>query len=593
MLRGRLELPLPYLVEGDGNFELGRDETASIPILFTPAKPGSYPFSISPVPGEPATLVLKGEALQPFAVEAAEFEFQEQPDQSRIASAAVKNQSQSPQQISVVLPPDVPVEPVPALDLSPGASTNVTLYIPAATKTRVAPFDVRFETADHAMVLEFQAPPIPPNVIVVTSPDFGPVKPGTATRAALVLSNAGGAVADCRLQTAKNLTAEDGAPAFAVAPGTARNVTLKLVPKKDQDLPTNVVVTFRDQKLSIPIKATWVDEPEPPIVCDLTRDPEPPPKVAELELNKDIKLERKNGATFISCREQQGWTNFILQHRMGGTGEWQDYQLPNPHEGLLGWITSLARRIQDRLDTPIERTKIEGVDLEDSYAKLEIAPDKIDGSDVWLVLATPSGESDPRPVSDEFRITSESLVAAKPEAPVAQAVPPPAPTPESTTRPRIAGPVTEMASAGIRSERNSAIVQVAFAQDLGVSGFRLERGAMVARIDPKTQIPQAPEFEKMDPPEAEVELLGLADGEAEGKKFTICAARISKLEAGSRTYWRIVPEVAKGALPPTTVILVDTLPRPPFPWNTLLLGTLVLLLAGVLYLRWRMNQPPA
>jgi hypothetical protein len=150
-----------------------------------------------------------------------------------------------------------------------------------------------------------------------------------------------------------------------------------------------------------------------------------------------------------------------------------------------------------------------------------------------------------------------------------------------------------MASAGIRSERNSAIVQVAFAQDLGVSGFRLERGAMVARIDPKTQIPQAPEFEKMDPPEAEVELLGLADGEAEGKKFTICAARISKLEAGSRTYWRIVPEVAKGALPPTTVILVDTLPRPPFPWNTVLLGTLVLLLAGVLYLRWKTNRPPA
>lgn len=591
VIQGFLEIPEPFALSDDGMFVLRRGEKTKIPVIFAPQRAGPYLFPVQPVPGDRATLTLKGEALQPFAVEAAEFEFQEQPDQSRIASAAVKNQSQSPQQISVVLPPDVPVEPVPALDLSPGASTNVTLYIPAATKTRVAPFDVRFETADHAMVLEFQAPPIQPNVIVVTSPDFGPVKPGTATRAALVLSNAGGAVADCRLQTAKNLTAEDGTSAFTVAPGTTLNTTLKLIPKKDQDLPTNVMVAFRDQELSIPVTATWVDEP--PVVIVYNPPTEPPLKAAELELNKDIKLERKNAATFISCREQQGWTNFILQHRIGGTGEWQDYQLPDPHEGLLGWIKSLARRIQDRLDTPIERTKIEGVDLEDSYAKLEIASDKIDGSDVWRVLATPSGESEPRSVSDEFRITSESLVAAKPEAPVAQAVPPPAPTPESTTRPRIAGPVTEMASAGIRSERNSAIVQVAFAQDLGVSGFRLERGAMVARIDPKTQIPQAPEFEKMDPPEAEVELLGLADGEAEGKKFTICAARISKLEAGSRTYWRIVPEVAKGALPPTTVILVDTLPRPPFPWNTVLLGTLVLLLAGVLYLRWKMNRPPA
>jgi hypothetical protein len=149
-----------------------------------------------------------------------------------------------------------------------------------------------------------------------------------------------------------------------------------------------------------------------------------------------------------------------------------------------------------------------------------------------------------------------------------------------------------MSSAGIRSERDSALVQVAFAQDLGVRGFRLERGAMVAPIDPKTQIPQAPEFEKMDPPGAEVELLGVAEGEAEGKKFTVCTARISGLERGSRTYWRIIPEESKGELPPTSVILVDTLPRPPFPWNTLLLIALTLLLAGVLYLRWRMNRPP-
>jgi hypothetical protein len=428
-------------------------------------------------------------------------------------------------------------------------------------------------------------------VIVVTSPDFGPVKPGTATKATLVLSNAGGAVADCRLQTAKTLTAEDGTSAFTVAPGTTHNTTLKLIPKKDQDLPTNVLVAFRDQELSIPVTATWVDEPPVIIVSDPPT--EPPPKVAELELNKDIKLERKNAATFISCREQQGWTNFILQHRIGGTGEWQDYQLPDPHEGLLGWIKSLARRIQDRLDTPIERTKIEGVDLEDSYAKLEIALDKIDGPDVWRVLATPSGESEPRTVSYEFRITSESLVAAKPDMPVTQAAPFPAPTQRPTIQPRIAGPVTEMASAGIRSERNSAIVQVAFAQDLGVSGFRLERGSMVARIDPKTQSPQAPEFEKIDPPEAKVEYLGLAEGEADGKKVTICAARISELQPGSRTYWRVVPEGKKGDLPTTTVMLVDTLPRPPFPWNTVLLGALVLLLVGVLYLRWRINRAPA
>jgi hypothetical protein len=136
-------------------------------------------------------------------------------------------------------------------------------------------------------------------------------------------------------------------------------------------------------------------------------------------------------------------------------------------------------------------------------------------------------------------------------------------------------------------------VQVAFDSSLGIRGFRLERGVMIAQIDPKTGIPQAPRFEKIDPPEAEVEYLGLVEGEADGKRFTICAARISELQPGSRTYWRVVPEGEKGDLPPTTVMLVDTLPRPPFPWNTVLLGALVLLLVGVLYLRWRINRPPA
>ncbi len=587
VIQGFLEIPEPFALADEGMFVLRRGEKAKIPVIFAPQRAGPYLFPVQPVPGDRATLTLKGEAVQPFAVEADGFEFRKQPDQSRTASAVVKNQSQSPQQISVVLPPDSPVEPIPALELSPGATTEITLRVPAATKTRVAPFGVRFETEDHAMLLEFQAPPVPPDLTIVSPPDFGTVKPGTVAKATLVLSNAGGAIADCRLQTPKNLTTEDGAPAFAIAPGTAHAITLKLTPKKDQDLPTNVMVAFRDQKLSIPVVATWADE-EPPVATDCDPFRKPPPTVAEFELNKGIKLERKNSATFISCREPQGWTNFILQHRMGGTGEWQDYQLPAPHEGLLGWITSLARRIHNLLDTPIERTKIEGVDLEDSYAKLEIAPDKIDGPDAWRVLATPSGQSEPRPVSDVFQITSNGLATAEPEAPVAQSTTAPAPTQRPTIKPSALGPVTEMVGGGTRSERDSALVQVAFAQELRVRGFRLERLRSIAPIDPKTQIPQASEFEKMDPPGAEVELLGLA----EGKKFTVCTARISGLPEGSATWWRIVPLARFEELPPTDPFPVKTLPRPPFPWNTILLAALTLLLAGVLYLRWRMNRPP-
>lgn len=154
------------------------------------------------------------------------------------------------------------------------------------------------------------------------------------------------------------------------------------------------------------------------------------------------------------------------------------------------------------------------------------------------------------------------------------------------------GPETSMASAGIKADRYSALLQVAFATDLGVQSFRLERGAMVSEIDPKTEIPGAPKFEPMNPPEAEIELLGVGEGEAEGRKFTVCLARISQLQPGTRTYWRLVPSGPAGELPPTSVLLVDTEPLPPWPWNTILLGALFALLAGVLYLRWRVNRVP-
>jgi len=593
VIQGFLEVPEPFALANEGMFVLRRGEKAKIPVIFAPQRAGPYSFPVQPIPGDRATLTLKGEALQPFTVESDGSEFQEQPDQSRTAGAVVKNQSQSPQRISVVLPPDSLVEPVPALELAPGETTEVTLRIPAATKTRVAPFGVRFETADHAVLLEFQAPPIPPDVIVVSPPDFGTVKPGTAAKATLVLSNAGGAIADCRLQTPKNLTTEDGAPAFAVAPGTAHNITLKLVPKKNQDLPTNVVVAFRDRELSIPIAAGWASAE----IEETTEKPdaEPvaaPPSAPRLALNTDINIEMEKGAAFIAYREQAGWTNFTLQHRPAGTAEWRNYQMPAPHEGLFAWIANLSRRIEKFFETPIQRPEVAGTEAEEQFLRIEIAAEEVGGPDLWRLVAAPSGQFELRAVSDEFRITKERLVAAEPETPATQAIPVPAPTQRPTIHPRAVGPVTEMVGVGTLRGRDSSLVQVTFAQELGVRGFRFESGSMVWPIDPKTQIPQAPEFVKKDPPDAQVELLGMAETEAKGKKLTVCAARISGLPEGLGTWWRIVPLGQVKELPPTDPFVVETLPRPPFPWNTLLLVALTLLLAGVLYLRWRMNRPP-
>jgi hypothetical protein len=583
-IQGVLEVPEPFALADDGMFVLRRGEKTRIPIIFAPQSAGPYVFPIQPVPGDPAVLTLKGEAMHPFAAEAAGSIFEEQPDGSRTARATVKNQSQSPQQISVVVPPEIPIEPVPPLDLAPGETAEVTLRISSAQKTNVAPFSVRFESAAHTVALDFQAPPIPPEVFHVSAPDFGAVKPGTAARAELVLSNTGGAVAQCRLQSGKNLTTVDGATAFSIAPNTAHTVALRLVPRKDEDLPTNAIVAFLDKELSIPVTAVWAETIVTPIPTP-TPTPTPfPTPTPDWELNADIKLERKESKVLIAYRQREEWSDFYLQHRVGDEAQWQRYRLPGP----LGWVKSEVKRF---LNKPIVREQVSGMEEDEKWDRIEIASEEIGGLGLWRLIAEPSGQSEPRPVSDEFRITPERLVVVAPETPVKQTEPEPAMPQKPTIAQRAVGPVTKIEGGGSRPERDSALVQVAFASELGVSNFRLEQMAMV--IDPKTRLPKQPtEYVEIDPPEAKVEYLGLAEGEADGKKFTICTARISELQSGSRTYWRVVPEGAKGALPPTNVIFVDTLPRPPFPWNNVLLGTLVLLLTGVLYLRWRINRPP-
>lgn len=587
VLQGYLEVPEPFALVDEGMFVLRRGEKTKIPIIFSPQRTGPYAFPIQPVAGDPAVLTLKGEALHPFAVEAVETEFKEQSDRSRTAKVLIANQSQSLQQISVILPPQSPIEPVPTIDIAPGKSTNVSLRIPPDFKTHLAPFGISFESSGHTAVLEFAAPSIPAELITLQEPDFGGVRPGTAAKASLVLSNAGGTVATCRIQTTNYLTTEDGASAFDVTPGTARTVALKFIPQRDQDLPTIVTVAFRDQELSIPVVAAWAKETPTPTP---TATPTPTPTPPTSSLN-DLRLEREHGAAYIAYREQGNWTNFTLQHRPLGESEWQSYQMPQ-QRGFFAWIQNLVHQIRNRLDTPIKRQEVEGLQTEERFVRIEIATEEIDGPNLWRLVALPAGESTPQPYSPDFRITSAGLVEVKPSVPVAHAPRSPSPATASTTR-RPTGPLTEIASAGIRPERESAVVQVAFDHSLGIKGFRLERGAMVAPIDKNTGIPQAPDFERIDLDKAVVEPLGLVEGEAEGKKFTVCTARISGLDAGSRTYWRIIPEGERGNLPPTTVLLVDTLPKPPFPWNTVLLASLILLLIGVLYLRWRMNRIPS
>jgi hypothetical protein len=589
VIQGFVEPPEPFAVEGDGSFVLPRGQSTRIAISFAPRKVGALSFPIQPAPGDSAVLTLRGEALAPFKVSPEKGSFSPQEDGSRTAPADVSNLSRRPLQVSVVLPPESPVEPLPDFILAPGETTRVVLYIPPDDKKYLSDFDLRFESDGHAETRQFSAPAIPAKLVIVSAPDFGEM--GTRRgipQTTLVLRNEGGATADVKLLPNESVFTADGITAFSIAPDAELSLPLVLRLKKDQPLPTTVTLSLQGRDIPVPITAKLA-EPTPTPTPFVPPTPPAEPAV-EWALNSEIEYVPPPAGPSIRWVEKAGWTNYVLQYRPTGSGAWQNYRLPAPPEGLIGWVQQLWEKIGGFLSTPIKRKTIEELSGEvQKFGQAELAPDAVDSPDVWRLQAESVSSGKVHSVTENFRITADNKLTA--------VAPPPAPalaTPTTTTaaRPRPLGPVTDIASAGIKPERRSALLQIAFAPELDIRSFRLERGAMVSALDPKTGIPQAPVFEKLDPPEATVEILGLAEGEADGRKLTVCLARIDDLVPGTRTYWRLVPAGPDGDLPPTTVLLVDTLPLPPFPWNKVLLFVLFALLAGVLCLRWRLNRAP-
>ena len=575
VITGFLRPTEPFALEDDGGFVLRRGKKTRIPLLFAPERTGEFVFRLQPFANDPALLVLKGLAIPPLVLEVEEAVFSAAPDQSRRAMAVVKNQSARPRTLSVRLPPESPVEAVADFALGPGESTEVILRIPSGRKEYVPPFGVRFESDGHAELREFTAPAIPAALRIVATPDFGAVRPRTVVRASLILGNDGGTPAEGKLLPSESIRPANGATAFTVPPGRELEIPLELRLKPDQAPPTEISVSLSGKEVPIPVTAHLI-VPSPTPTPSAT--PSPTPRPAEFALNRDIRYETTPEGPAIAWVEKSGWQDFTLQHRTESGGAWQGYQRPAPHEGLIGWLRGLADRIRKFLDTPIERADPTAEPSNEAPAGRQlIAESHLSAANQWRLVATPEA-GDKRDVALPFRVRDNTLVGipAQPDY-----LPPP-PT----------GPVTAHASAGIKAERFGALLQIAFTRDLGVSGFRLERGAMIAPIDPQTGIPGAPRFKTIDPPEANVEVLGLGEVTAEGRKLTLGVARIDGLPRGTRTYWRVVPTGPSGELAPTNVLLVDTLPVPPFPWRTVAIGALCALLVGVLYLRWRLNRPP-
>ncbi|MFM7375813.1 MAG: hypothetical protein ACKO39_11770, partial [Chthoniobacterales bacterium] len=144
-------------------------------------------------------------------------------------------------------------------------------------------------------------------------------------------------------------------------------------------------------------------------------------------------------------------------------------------------------------------------------------------------------------------------------------------------------------AATVIPERTSATVTLAIEEDPEISGFRLERGEIVAAMDAKTGIPASPEF--MPSKHAgEISISTPAAAEHKGKKLTVVVATIDGLQPGTATFWRLVPLSGDKELMPTDEFLVPTAPPWQFPWRGFFLGLLTALLASVLWLRHKSRK---
>lgn len=583
-IEGILDVKEPFALAGDGFYHLPRRAQRDFSLAFRPVRPGAYHFSIQPDPSQPATLVLRGEALPPFESEVADSEFTHTRDtDERTARLRLTSLSVRPQTVRIEVPADTPIEASPAeVFLEPGGEETVVLKIAPEYKAHISTVQVRLAGEEHATVHDIAAPAIPPRLEVVAAPDFGPVRPGRTTEAVLTLRNTGGATAEGRLHEEETVRTENSVTAFSIPPGTEAFFLLKMrLRDADQQPDTQIRVEYQQGEIIIPVTASIaVDLPSS--TPQATPPPRPPPTMP-WSPGRDIRLIRTDTATAVEWTLREGWHDFTLQHRSEGI--WTDYRGPETtRTGLLGWFQDAWEGFTAFFRTPIKTAPPPEIFGEERTEQVAIDPSKTGTGSRWRLTAAREPGAHPRPVSPDFLITADGVALAGKE-------PPPSEVP-AAAQPVILGPVTPVESFAVKAGRTEAFVQIAIPFREDFTGFRMERGALIARRDPQTGMTLPPEFQPIDS-KASAEIQQTTKVEVEGRVFTVVVARLSGLLPSLQTYWRLVPSGPEGDLPPTGTLPVGTEPNPPFPWDTAGAVTLFLLLGFVLYLRWRANRPPA
>jgi hypothetical protein len=596
IFEGKIAPPEPFEVD-DGFFTLGRNQSKKIRARFVPTKTGLFSYEVKPSAADPSTSIsFRGEAIAPFEIRGESTVLEADENGERRVDLDVVNLSQQPQKIRAELPRNSPAKIDEVGIVQPGSFKRICVHLSSDDKTGIANLKVNFIGEQYAETVELSAPPLPAQVEVVHPLDFGTILPGKSFTSDFTLRNSGGLPARGRLQLAPPLQQPSGqVPAFEIHPGSTQSfsIVIKLPANTEEtSTPSSLSVALGDQTLDVPITAKVESLVVPP--PKTTPTPTPAPEYA-WKLNSDIRYTEKSE---IEWKQLPGWTGAHLERRDEPTTTWIKVSPSNVSKSDKSWWD----KISSFFNTPIERndpTSTLNHEIEEKWTTQSVESRYADGRTVWRLMASRDNET--VQASAPFVITKDGQLLAAPsekksppEKRTASVTRPPPPFPigDPPVTSRSLTPETPILSAGISAERNSAALRIAIADNPKINGFRLERCAMLTSIDPKTGFPKPPTFEPIGLDGITITSQSVASAISKDKKFTMFLATIEGLPSGSRTYWRILPETTNGPLDPTTILLVDTQPDPPFPWRSLILGLLVALLAAVLYLRWKSHRIP-
>ena len=602
-LSGAVRVRPPFSVAGGGAFELGRGRSTNIALRYTPHETGlSAPEKIQPARQDPgASIMLRGEATAPFAVKTTAEKLDLKADDSRSVEVELVNLSSQPQKVTVGFDPSALVEEIPPAALAPGETRAMTLRIRPSRKGPAEHFTATFSTPAFSLGRSFAAPAVPSRIEVVTPEiDFG-----RSREAVLEVRNSGGVDGRFSVVLPLGVTSIEGAASFPVSAGQEKKVRLRLDTKDEDTPPTELLVTTpAGERERVAIRAVAPElaaAPTPTPEAQAAPEPPPPPPPPGT-LNENIRLARENGRWRLEWNLPQDWTDPRAERMDAGGGAWRPHEEPRERQGWLAWIAATPSRIIGFFSGLTRRQGIEdirpdvaagtvwqGIALSEQDAR---APGR------WRLTAKRAGSQTPEAVTEEFAIDADarSLRAAEPTAEVAPAAsvaepsPPPSPAAEAATAE--AAPTTKLEAAQQSPQRKSNRVLLAIPYDPAVDGYRLERLRTVFKVDPASGLPRSPEFQVM-PHEGKVTFISKGRTQQGGKDLLMVVATIDGLQPGSGTTWRLVPTAGGKDLAPTGEFVVTTLPPWRLSWSSVFFWGGLMLLAGVFYLRWRINRVPS